>query len=109
LIESTNFGTIARGGSPPGRAIALSPAPVLGPTNRLQFRSISRIIEMRSQVYVYGKTLWRLVIPMVDAYCMKCKKKVEVKNPSKIKMKNGRPATKGTCNKCGTKVFKIGA
>jgi DNA-directed RNA polymerase subunit RPC12/RpoP len=46
---------------------------------------------------------------MVDAYCMKCKKKVRVKDAEKITMKNGRPATKGKCPECGTKVFKIGS
>jgi len=45
---------------------------------------------------------------MVEAYCMKCKKKVEMKDPKKITMKNGKPAMTGTCPKCGTKVFKIG-
>jgi len=46
---------------------------------------------------------------MVEAYCVKCKKKVTVKDPEKIIMKNKRPATKGTCPICGTKDFKIGA
>jgi Zn finger protein HypA/HybF involved in hydrogenase expression len=46
---------------------------------------------------------------MVQAYCVKCRKKVEMKDPKKITMKNGKPAMKGTCPKCGTKVFKIGA
>jgi len=45
---------------------------------------------------------------MVDAYCVKCRKKVEVKDPKPITMKNGRKATKGTCPECGTGVFKIG-
>ncbi len=45
---------------------------------------------------------------MVQAYCVKCKAKVDVKDAEKITMKNGRPATKGTCPNCGTKVFKIG-
>ena len=44
----------------------------------------------------------------MKAYCMKCRAKVEVKAPKEIKMKNGKPAVKGTCSKCGTKVFKIG-
>jgi RNase P subunit RPR2 len=43
----------------------------------------------------------------VDAYCVKCKAKTEIKNPKEIIMKNGRPAITGTCSKCGTKVFKI--
>ena len=30
-------------------------------------------------------------------------------NPVKITMKNGKPATKGTCPKCGDRVFRIGA
>ena len=44
----------------------------------------------------------------MQAYCVKCKKKVEVKNPKAITMKNKRPATQGVCSSCGTKVFKIG-
>ncbi len=45
---------------------------------------------------------------MVEAYCVKCKKKVEVSNAQKVTLKNGKPATKGTCPSCGTKVFRIG-
>ena len=44
----------------------------------------------------------------MEAYCMKCKGKREMSNPQQITMKNGRPATQGTCPKCGTKMFKIG-
>ena len=45
---------------------------------------------------------------MATAYCMKCRKKVEIKSPKQIIMKNGRPATQGVCSTCGTKVFRIG-
>lgn len=45
---------------------------------------------------------------MQTAYCMKCKKTVEVKNQENVTMKNGKPAIKGICSDCGTKVFKIG-
>jgi len=45
---------------------------------------------------------------MSQAYCMKCRSKIEIKNPQKITMKNKRPATRGICPKCGTKVFRIG-
>jgi NAD-dependent SIR2 family protein deacetylase len=45
---------------------------------------------------------------LVKAYCVKCKKSVEMKDAKKVKLKNGKPATKGTCPKCGTKVFRIG-
>ena len=44
----------------------------------------------------------------MDAYCMKCKAKRQVQNPKQITMKNGKPATQGTCPVCGTKVFRIG-
>ena len=45
---------------------------------------------------------------MVEAYCVKCKAKREMKNDKKVKMKNGKPATKGECRKCGTAMFRIG-
>ena len=44
----------------------------------------------------------------MEAYCVKCKEKREIKDAAQITMKNGRPATKGTCPKCGTNLFKIG-
>jgi len=46
---------------------------------------------------------------MVQAYCVKCRAKREIKNPQKVTLKNGKPATKGECPNCGTKVFRIGA
>jgi hypothetical protein len=46
--------------------------------------------------------------PMAQAYCVKDKTKVEVVNPQRITMKNGKPAIQGTCPKCGGKVFRIG-
>jgi hypothetical protein len=45
---------------------------------------------------------------MAQAYCFKDRKKVEIKNPAKVTLKNGRPALKGTCPLCGTKVYRIG-
>ncbi len=44
----------------------------------------------------------------MQAYCFKCRAKVEIKNAQKVTLKNGRLATKGTCPKCSTKVFRIG-
>jgi len=44
----------------------------------------------------------------MQAYCVKCKEKREVKDPVAVTMKNGKPATQGTCSVCGTKMFKIG-
>jgi RNase P subunit RPR2 len=45
---------------------------------------------------------------MATAYCMGCKKVRDMTNVTKVKMKNGRPALKGQCEVCGTKMFKIG-
>lgn len=44
----------------------------------------------------------------MEAYCFKCRTKREIKNPSNVTLKNGRPAIQGTCPVCGTKVFRIG-
>jgi hypothetical protein len=44
----------------------------------------------------------------VQAYCVKCRQKVEIKNPERTTLKNGKPATKGVCPGCGMKVFRIG-
>jgi RNase P subunit RPR2 len=41
-------------------------------------------------------------------YCMKCKAQREIKNAKQVTMKNGRPATQGTCDVCGTRMFRIG-
>ncbi|MFH1017912.1 MAG: DUF5679 domain-containing protein [Pseudomonadota bacterium] len=38
---------------------------------------------------------------------MKCKSKQPMTNVEIVQMKNGRPAAKGTCSKCGTGVYKI--
>ncbi len=43
----------------------------------------------------------------MEAYCVKCREKVEIKDPQEVIMKNKRPAVKGNCSKCGTKVFRI--
>lgn len=45
---------------------------------------------------------------MAQAYCVKCRKSVEISNPTQVTLKNGRPATQGACPSCGTKVFRIG-
>jgi NAD-dependent SIR2 family protein deacetylase len=45
---------------------------------------------------------------LMQAYCMKCRAKKEMKDAKSITMKNGKPATQGVCPTCGTKMFKIG-
>jgi Domain of unknown function (DUF5679) len=65
-----------------------------------------------------GERPWPATIPadaagrrigeMAEAYCVKDKRKVEIKNPQQVTMKNGKPAVKGTCPICGGSVFRIG-
>ena len=43
----------------------------------------------------------------VEAYCVKCKEKREMKDPERVTMKNGRPAMQGSCPVCGTKLFRM--
>jgi len=44
----------------------------------------------------------------MKGYCVKCKKKTEMKSLVKTKTKKGVPMTKGTCSICGTKMCRIG-
>ena len=57
---------------------------------------------MLYRVYLKGRRV------IMQAYCVKCRTKREIKNPKAITMKNGRPATQGVCPVCGTKMFRIG-
>ncbi len=43
-----------------------------------------------------------------EAYCMKCKTKRRMLNPTEVTMKNGRRALRGTCEVCGTSLHRIG-
>jgi len=45
----------------------------------------------------------------MEAYCVKCRQKRLMKNSTAVTMKNGRPAFKGNCDTCDTKMFRIGA
>ncbi len=45
---------------------------------------------------------------VVNAYCVKCRAKRDMKEPKPTVMKNGKPACKGTCPTCGTSMFRIG-
>jgi len=43
----------------------------------------------------------------MQAYCLKCKSKKEMKDEEQVTLKNGRKATKGKCPDCGTGMFRI--
>ena len=44
----------------------------------------------------------------MDAYCLKCRTKREIRNPQSETLKNGRRATQGNCPVCGTKMSRMG-
>jgi hypothetical protein len=44
----------------------------------------------------------------MQAYCVKCHTTREMKNAKSVTMQNGKPATKGVCPVCGTKMYRIG-
>ncbi|HLA47457.1 MAG TPA: DUF5679 domain-containing protein [Thermoplasmata archaeon] len=46
---------------------------------------------------------------MVQAYCVKCRAKRDMKDAKRVTLKNGKPAMRGKCPVCGTTLFRIGA
>ncbi len=44
----------------------------------------------------------------MQAYCVKCKTKREIADPTPVFLSNGRAATRGKCPVCGTGMFRIG-
>lgn len=45
---------------------------------------------------------------MATGYCMKCRKKIEMRKPKLVTFRNKTLAVTGVCPNCGTKVFRIG-
>ncbi|MDP1854252.1 MAG: DUF5679 domain-containing protein [Candidatus Omnitrophota bacterium] len=43
----------------------------------------------------------------MQAYCLKCKLKKEMKDEEQVTLKNGRKAMKGKCPDCGTVMMRI--
>jgi len=44
----------------------------------------------------------------MSMYCVKCRAHREGKDKKPVTMKNGKQATEGVCEVCGTRMFKIG-
>ena len=44
----------------------------------------------------------------MQAYCLKCRTMREMSNAKQVTMKNGKPATQGSCPQCSTKMYRIG-
>lgn len=45
----------------------------------------------------------------MEAYCLKCRARREIKEAEQVTLKNGRPATRGKCAECSGTVFRIGS
>lgn len=45
----------------------------------------------------------------MQAYCVKCRAKRDLRDAQPTTMSNGKLATRGVCTVCSTAVFKIGA
>jgi hypothetical protein len=43
----------------------------------------------------------------MEAYCVKCRDRREMKDPKPVVLANGRSAVQGACPVCGTKVTRI--
>jgi len=44
----------------------------------------------------------------MDAYCAKCRTSREMKDAKAVTTRHGRPATRGVCTVCGTKMLRMG-
>ncbi len=45
----------------------------------------------------------------IQAYCVKCKTKRDLKNAQAVYTRTGTPGTRGECPECGTNLFRMGA
>ncbi len=43
----------------------------------------------------------------MQAYCLRCRTKQEMRDARQVTLKNGRPATQGVCPECGAKMYRI--
>ena len=67
-------------------------------------RPAARVLTLHTRLLYVHTTVRYKEVDMVQAYCVKCKSKKEMKDPKAITMKNGKPATQGSCPACGTKM-----
>ena len=83
--------------------------PVFIPNDAIKFVRMFNSIET---VDILGRDSLSFIpkreVVSMQAYCVKCRAKREMKDTRAITMKNGKPATQGVCPVCGTKMFRIG-
>jgi len=70
-------------------------------TDNKRFKSRGKISICNKS---WKKTKRRKKLKMTHGYCVKCKEKVEMKDPKETKTKRGTMMAKGKCPKCGTTV-----
>jgi len=47
-------------------------------------------------------------VPQVEGYCVKCKTRRVMQDPKAVSTQAGRPAVRGVCPACGSRMFKLG-
>ena len=57
-------------------------------------------------LHKWDLAIWRM--EKMTGYCVKCRETREIQNAEQVTMKNGRPATRGTCPVCNTGMYRIG-
>ena len=73
-----------------------------------QFTLTIWLLTFWQGIIYYPYNRYWMEVSLMQAYCMKCRAKREMKDAKSITMKNGKPATQGVCPVCGTKMFRIG-
>ena len=60
---------------------------------------MNRVIDQKAEMRREGT---------MTGLCLKCRESREIQEPEQVTLKNGRPAVRGTCAVCGTRMFRIG-
>ncbi len=91
-----------------GAAITLVGGVILALTKHGLSLRADRIKRERDREQREAEERRRALTEGVRAYCFKCKQMRDIKDPVNVVLKNGRPAVKGVCAVCGTKVVRMG-
>ena len=68
----------------------------------------ARRAELRAMDAVVGPTVGSGLSPGGHfGYCMREKRRVEIRDPKPVTLSNGRTATAGTCSTCGVRVVAL--
>lgn len=74
----------------------------------MQYYKQKKVLKTKSAINILKKSkIIERRKKMVEGYCVKCKKKQEIKDGKEVSMGGGRRAMKGKCPKCDTTMFRI--